>query len=174
MLRSGIPPFRNLNEGCRTMTDVTLPYGSDPTQEGIARLAAVGSPGGIFSNIGNLWPAGLRALATVPYVMAGAGSGQDTGGLPGAIANAATADFRGPLAGMTARDTMANTAKAVYGPALGAWMSSQLGPMDDPIRLMAQQAINGSPPQQPSAPLATSLAALLAHLSPDASIPAGR
>ena len=153
------------------MTDVTLPYGSDPTQEGIARLAAVGSPGGIFSNIGNLWPAGLRALATVPYVMAGAGSGQDPSG---ALARAATADFRGPLAGMTARDTMANTARAVYGPALGAWMSSQLGPMDDPIRLMAQQAINGSPPQQPSAPLATSLAALLAHLSPDASIPAGR
>jgi len=151
------------------MTDVTLPYGSDPTQEGIARLAAVGSPGGIFSNIG--WPAGIRALATVPYVMAGAGSGQDPSEV---LARAATADWRGPLAGMTARDTVATLDKAVYGPVLGAYVTSQLGPMDDPIRLMAQQAINGSPPQQPSAPLATSLAALLAHLSPDASIPADR
>jgi len=153
------------------MTDVTLPDGSDPTQEGIARLAAVGSPGGIFSNIGNLRLAGLRALATVPYVMAGAGSGQDPSEV---LARAAAADWRGPLAGMTARDTMATAAKAIYGPAMGAYMSSQLGPMDDPIRLMAQQAINGPPPQQPSAPLATSLAALLAHLSPDASIPPGR
>ena len=170
------------------MPDVTLPDGSAPAwngsdpasqngvaqlppawQNGIAQLRALGSP---LSNIGSLGQAGIRALATVPYVMATAsGGGQDPSG---ALARAATADFRGPLAGMTARDTMANTARAVYGPALGAWMSSQLGPMDDPIRLMAQQAINGSPPQQPSAPLATSLAALLAHLSPDASIPAGR
>jgi hypothetical protein len=131
--------------------------------------AAVGSPGGIFGNIGNLWPAGLRALASVPYVMAGAGSGQDPSG---ALARAATADFRGPLAGMTARDTIANTVRAVYGPALGAWTSSQLGPMDDPIRLMAQQAINGSPPPPPST--SSPLAALLAYLAPDASIPAGR
>jgi hypothetical protein len=169
------------------MPDVTLPDGSDPTwngtaqlppawQNGVAQLRALGSP---LSNIGSLGQAGIRALATVPYVMATAsGGGQDPSGggqdPSGALARAATADFRGPLAGMTARDTMANTARAVYGPALGAWISSQLGPMDDPIRLMAQQAINGSPPQQPSAPLATSLAALLAHLSPDASIPAGR
>ena len=150
------------------MPDVTLPYGSDPTQEGIARLAAVSSPGGIFSNIGNLWPAGLRALATVPYVMAGAGSGQDPSG---ALARAAAADFRGPFAGMTARDMMANTMKAVYGPEMGEYMSSQLGPMDDPIRLMAHQAINGSPPAPPTS---STLAALLAHLAPDASIPAGR
>jgi len=66
------------------------------------------------------------------------------------------------------------TTRAVYCPAVAAWMSSRLGPVDDPIRLMAQQAINGSPPQQRSAPLATPLAALLARISPDASIPAGR
>ena len=128
------------------MADVTLPgsapawNGSDPAwQNGIAQLAALGSP---LSNIGSLGQAGIRALALVPSVMASASGGaQGTGGLPGAIANAATADFRGPLAGMTARDTMVNTTRAVYGPAVAAWMSSQLGPVDDPIRLLAQRAI---------------------------------
>jgi hypothetical protein len=160
------------------MPDVTPPDGSAPAwngsapawQNGIARLRALSSP---LSNIGSLGQAGIRALATVPYVMATASGGsQDPSE---ALARAATADnFRGPLAGMTARDTMVNTTRAVYGPAVAAWMSSQLGPVDDPIRLLAQQAINGSPPQQPSVPLAPPLAALLAHLSPDASIPAGR
>ena len=86
------------------MADVTLPgsvpawNGSDPAwQNGIAQLAALGSP---LGNIGSLGQAGIRALALVPSVMASAsGGGQDTGGLPGAIANAAMADFRGPLAG---------------------------------------------------------------------------
>jgi hypothetical protein len=45
---------------------------------------------------------------------------------------------------MTARDTLVDTAKALYGPSGAALVSSQIGPMDDPIRLMARQAINGS------------------------------
>ena len=122
------------------MTDVTLPDGSDPAwQNGIAQLRALGSP---LSNIGSLGQAGIRALALAPSVMASASGGaQDTGGLPGAIANAATADFRGPLAGMTARDVLVKTMGAIYGPAVAAAASSRLGPMDDPIRLMAQRAI---------------------------------
>src|SRR5205807_3873353 len=73
-------------QGCRTMTDATLPYGSDPAWEaGIARLRALGSPLDSFSNIGNLGMAGIRALATVPYAMASALSGgQDASG---ALAN---------------------------------------------------------------------------------------
>ena len=112
------------------MTDATLPYGSDPAWEaGIARLRALGSPLDSFSNIGNLGMAGIRALATVPYAMASALSGgQDASG---ALANAATADFRG----MTARDVQVNTVKAMYGPQVAAWFSSRIGPMDDPIRL---------------------------------------
>jgi hypothetical protein len=122
------------------MTDVTLPDGSDPAwQNGIAQLAALGSP---LGNIGSLGQAGIRALALVPSVMASASGGaQDMGGLPGAIANAATADFRGPFAGMTGRDVLLKTMGAIYGPAVTAWASSRLGPMDDPIRLMAQRAI---------------------------------
>ena len=131
------------------LTDAALPYGSDPAwQAKIAQLKAVGSPLGSsstpfdsFSNMGNLWHAGVRALATAPYVMAGAGSGQDTSD---AMSKAATADFTGPLAGMTARDTLVKIMTLMYGPSVAAAVSSTLGPMDDPIRLMAQQAINGS------------------------------
>ena len=106
------------------MTDVTLPDGSDPAwQNGIAQLRALGSP---LSNIGSLGQAGIRALALAPSVMASASGGaqEDMGGLPGAIANAATADFRGPFAGMTGRDVLLKTMGAIYGPAVTAWASS--------------------------------------------------
>jgi hypothetical protein len=110
-----------------------------------ARGAGMSSPVKItrdLGNIGSLGQAGIRALALAPSVMASASGGaQDMGGLPGAIANAATADFRGPFAGMTGRDVLLKTMGAIYGPAVTAWASSQLGPMDDPIRLMAQRAI---------------------------------
>jgi hypothetical protein len=46
---------------------------------------------------------------------------------------------------MTTRDMMFDLATAMYGPSVGASLSARLGPMDDPIRLMAQKAI-----EQPS------------------------
>src|SRR5260221_14018873 len=71
-----------------TLANILSGVPSDPTQV---------NPG--FGSLGSLGQVALRALATAPYVMAEAArGGQDTGGTPGAMARAATAE---PLAALT-------------------------------------------------------------------------
>ena len=140
-----------------------LPPSGDPNATTQDWLAPIGSLASLLGLGGDISRVGAGALVTAPYLMAtAAGGGQDSGELPAAIARAATADFRGPFAGMTTRDVQVNTIKAMYGPQIAAWFSSRLGPMDDPIRLMAQRSISDGganpPPTQPT----TSLARLLA------------
>src|SRR4051794_3436507 len=74
--------------------------------------------------------------------MAQAGRSRDD--LPDTLAHAAMADFRGPLAGMTTRDMLVNyLAKPIWGAEAASAFSSLIGPLDDPVRLMAEDAING-------------------------------
>jgi hypothetical protein len=51
-------------------------------------------------------------------------------------------DLHSLFPNLTARDFTVKLATAMYGPSVAAALSSKLGPMDDPIRLMAQQAID--------------------------------
>src|SRR4051812_44542709 len=109
---------------------------------GLAQLlAAAGSPPGLLSGIGSLSHMAQRGLAFAPWVMAQAGRSRDD--LPDTLAHAAMADFRGPLAGLGTRDLLVNyLMKPLYGPEAANAFSSLIGPMDDPVRQMAQ-AING-------------------------------
>ena len=122
------------------MTDV-----SDPT----------GTPQQPYSGFGSLSGALLRTLFGAPYVMAnGAFGGQDA--VPGAIANVATGNLSGPFAGTTARDLVLNQIiRPIGGPGAAEAFSRVIGPMDDPIRRMARDSIEGD---QPASPLARLLA----------------
>jgi|SRR5437764_6771907 len=126
-------------------------------QDGIAQLAAARWPQQVRDQIGNLggiaspiwWnQAGLtalRALGTAPYALAR--STQDPAGAPGAMADAATADFSGPLAGMTGReraDVLAQYLIApIYGRSFADSFASQWG--DDPIKALAKKSIERGP-----------------------------
>lgn len=103
---------------------------------------------------GSMGRAAIRALIGAPYVMAEAArGGQDAGGVPGAIANAATADFSGPFA---ARDLLVNQLiRPMYGQGAADSLSSLIGPMDDPVRQMGQKSVEGD---QAVSPLARILA----------------
>jgi hypothetical protein len=136
------------------MTDQTI---SDPIDA--PQQAAAPWPLGV-TGFGSLGQTAMRALlGAAPYAMAGvARGGQDPGGVPGAIANAATANFSGPLASTTARDLVLNQLiRPIGGKGAADAVSSLIGPMDDPVRRAAQKSMEGN---QTVSPLARILAGM--------------